>query len=162
MSHEKKAVAKHLFDQGETIAAIARQLDVSRRTIERWADEGAWREKRGVIPIGEAKKKPLQPPPASTHTNPPAIRPHRRGGEALNELEIIETAIFDVAAAMTTASSEDVRSLGGLASGLVRLMEYRRKVQPPTAAALAEQVIEMGISPADFTRELREKWQLRA
>jgi len=60
------------------------------------------------------------------------------------------------------SGSEDERSLGGLAGGLVRLLEYRRKISPPTAALLAEMVLALGISPTEFVRELRDKWQLKA
>jgi len=56
------------------------------------------------------------------------------------------------------AGTEDVRSMGGLAGGLVKLLEYRRKVSPPTAAELAETMFDLGYSPAELVAELKAKW----
>lgn len=146
---DRKEEARKRFFNGETIAAIAETIGVTRRTIERWAGEGAWREKRGnVVSI---KKQP----------KPDIPRPKRQRG-AIDEMELIEMALGDVSSAMSTASSEDLRALGGLATALCRLIELRRKVQPPTVAVLAEQAIDLNISPSEFMAELSKQWKLRA
>lgn len=168
VSQDKKVSAKQLFDKGETIAAIAQQLEVSRRTIERWADAGAWREQRDVIPIGQARKsKAVVNSSATPHQNPPSVRRQRRG-DPIDELLIVEEAIASLALLISGMSSAgedipiDTRGIGGTAGALVRLLEYRRKIAPPTAAALAEQAIAMGIAPHEFVAELKAKWQQRA
>jgi transposase-like protein len=168
MSQEdpRKIQAKQALLAGETIASIAARLGVNRRTIERWADDGAWREQKqaqNVVPIGEAKSKQPKPKPVNTHPTPchePRVR-RREQGE-IDELEMIELALADVSTAMSTASSEDLRSLGSLAGALCKLLEYRRKIKPPTVVDLAEQVIALGISPSDLVAELKTRWAQRA
>jgi hypothetical protein len=56
----------------------------------------------------------------------------------------------------------DARSMGGIAGGLVKLLEYRRKVQPQTAAEVVELAIGLGISPNEFIDQLEVAWQRRA
>jgi transposase-like protein len=152
---DRKDQAKALFLNGETIQAIADRFDISRRTVERWADAGNWREEKeqqsNVVPLA----KPKQPKLA---THPPVRVPLRRS-EGLDDLEVIEGAIAELAAALPDA---DDKSKGGIANALRGLVEYKRKLRPPTATELAQQVIELGISPTEFVRELKEKWQHRA
>jgi transposase-like protein len=172
MSQEdsRKIQAKQALLAGETIASIAARLGVNRRTIERWADDGAWREQKqaqNVVSIGEAKSK--QPKPVNTPTPcyEPRVRQKREQGE-IDELEIVEGAIISLdllLAGMGGMSGDgmvDTRGIGGTAGALVKLLEYRRKIKPPTAAELAEQAIAFGMSPAEFARELRQAWEKRA
>lgn len=178
--YDKKELAKAKFITGESIQAIADQLDISRRTVERWAAEldeqgRTWRDLREsntttvqkVIPIAEAKAKaksiPTDPTP---YRNPPSVR---RQKSQVDEFEIVENAIvsLDLLLGSMGGMSDDgrpvdTRGVGGIAGALVKLLEYRRKIQPPSAAELAEQVIALGISPTEFARELREQWHLRA
>lgn len=158
----QKQQAEKLFNQGETIATIATKLGVSRRTIERWANDGAWREKRSnVVSIADgAKKKPLQQSPESDH-NPAPIRRRSRGGD-IDELDLVDLALSDVSAAMSGAGQEDIRSLGSLATALCRLVELRLKLKPRTAAELAELAIALKLSPTEFARELRQAYEKRA
>lgn len=169
----RRIEAKKLsLEQGLTQAAIAQRLGVSQRTVERWASEDGWGARKKaqakVISINEAKSQPSQPPPASTHNNPPSVRPRRQRGE-VDELEIVEDAIENLAtllgcSGMSDGSDRpiDTRGIGGIAGALVKLLEYRRKIQPPTAAELAEQAIAMGVSPDQFMQALRDAWRLRA
>lgn len=176
----RRIEAKKLsLEQGLTQAAIAQQLSVSTRTIERWASEDGWGARKKaqskVVLISEAKPKPqpsLQAAPASTHSNPPSTRPRRQRGE-IDELEIVEGAIANLSLLLGDTDRDcmeneygrvkpiDTRGIGGIAGALVRLLEYRRKIQPPTAADLAEQVIALGISPSEFVAELKQRWQLQ-
>lgn len=159
---------------GQTIAAIAAQLSVSRRTIERWADDGVWREKRGnVVSINQPSKPQPVNNPNPTPTREPA-RVRRRDRGEIQELEIVESAISSLHLLFTDMAAGpdedengrikpiDTRGIGTIGGALVKLLEYRRKIQPPTAAELAEQAIALGMSPAEFARELRQAWEKRA
>lgn len=149
----RRVEAKRLYlEKGWTQGAIATHFGVTTRTVERWASADTWGEKSKVVSI-KAAPKPKSEPPA------PRREPVGRSA-GIDEMEVIDGAISDLSAAL--ASTEDVRSLGGLAGGLVRLLEYRRKVSPPTAAEMAEQLLALGISPSEFVKELRAKWQLKA
>ncbi|MGG6295281.1 helix-turn-helix domain-containing protein [Leptolyngbya sp. AN02str] len=154
MSVDKKAVAKRLYEQGRSYAAIALDVGVSTRTVERWGSEGNWAVLRqaNVVPLERSESQPRQRPTPRS----------RRGDGAIDEMEIVEGAIANLAVLLDGSGDVDPRSLGGIAGALVRLLEYRRKVQPQTAAELAERAIALNINPAEFARELREKWQLRA
>ncbi len=156
MSQEdpRKIKAKAALLAGETIASIASGLGVNRRTIERWADEGGWRELKQAEKVVSINKPRID--------EPAKVRPKRPSRGQIDELDLIETALCDVSSAMSTASSEDLRSLGGLATALVKLLEYRRKVQPPTVAELAEQMIGLNVPPNEIVAELKRQWQLRA
>jgi transposase-like protein len=171
MSHYDKTIqdkAKTAFLAGETIAAIARRFEMSRRQIERWAEAGNWREEKKAL--GKTNVVPMQKPNAKPQTTTaPPTRSKRKASE-IDELEIVELAIADLSAAMYAASKSsddngkgiDVRALGGLAGGLVRLLEYRRKICPPTAAELAELAIALGCSPETFMQALHETWRKQA
>ncbi|HEY9646971.1 MAG TPA: hypothetical protein V6C88_11405 [Chroococcidiopsis sp.] len=159
----RKTRAKELFDQGEDVTAIARELSVNRKTIQRWANDGAWREKRDVIPIGQAKSKQAA---TAGHQNPPSVR--RRRDQPIDERAIVDDAIISLSDMLTGMNNRgedvpvDTRGVGGVAGALVRLFEYRRKINPPTAADLAEMAIALGVSPTEFVAELKAKWQQRA
>jgi transposase-like protein len=152
---DRKDQSKALFLNGETIQAIADRFGISRRTVERWADAGNWREEKeqqsNVVPLAKPKPKP-------TTTHPPIRAPLRRS-EGMDDLEVIEGAIAELSASLT---DPEERSKGSIATALCRLIELRRKLQPPTSTELAQQLIDLGISPAEFVRELKEKWQQRA
>jgi transposase-like protein len=163
----KEQVKQAYLSSGDSLATIAARFGVGERTIENWSKEGSWdtrRKAQKVIPIGEAKSK--SQPTAATIDPPPQreaapSRSRRQRGD-IDEIELIELAVADVSGAMSTAASEDLRSLGALAGALVKLLEYRRKIAPPTAAELADQVIALGVSPSDLVRELKTQWAERA
>ena len=152
---DRKDQSKALFLNGETIQAIADRFNISRRTVERWADAGNWREEKeqqsNVVPLAKPKQPKLV-------THPPIRAPLRRSDSGIDDLEVIEGAIAELSASLPVA--ED-KSKGGIATALGRLVELRQKMQPKTAAELAQQVIDLGISPAEFVAELKEKWQQR-
>lgn len=166
---DKKEIAKARFITGETIAAIADAIGVSRRTIERWADEGNWRNLRSAateqVPnvVTLAGRSHSDKRSRSVERTHPPIRPRIPKGDLdkgdLDKIEITENAIHQLSAAL--AGDTPAQSIGGIAASLVRLMEYHDKKQPDSAAEVAAMAIELGISPVEFAREMREQWQQR-
>lgn len=71
--------------------------------------------------------------------------------------EVINNAILILNQSLPEAR---VRSAEATVLALCKLLELRQKLAPPTAADLAERVLELGISPYEFVKELREKWNL--
>jgi uncharacterized protein YjcR len=76
--YDKKEIAKAKFITGESIQAIADQLEVSRRSVERWAEADNWRALReanaGTTPKVvrsriSSKPKPVNNDP-TPHRNP--------------------------------------------------------------------------------------------
>lgn len=156
MSDQEQAKKLYLHD-GLTMDAIAQKLGVSRRTIERWSandPEGKWTD------LKLAQKVVAFSPRADAPTEPAKPR-RQRGHSEIDELKIIELAISDLSATLGSGET-DSRSMGGIAGGLVRLLEYRRKICPPTAAELADLVLELNISPQEFVAELKQRWLQRA
>ncbi len=153
MAKDKKQVAQELFNKGETIEEVSRRVGVSRRTIERWANEGNWREKRGIVPF--------KPKPPTEKSEPPKPRqPKER--KKIDDMEITTNAIVVLDSLLSSMGVEDARNVSGVASALVRFLEYYRKLQPKTAAELAELAIELNLRPEDFLAALRDEWRLRA
>lgn len=137
--------------------AIAQKLDVSRRTVERWATddaEGKWTDlkaARKVVAIGEAR--------AAREEEIPRPRRSRSTGN-LDPLELVDTALYDVSGMM--GGGDDGREVAALAGALCKLIELKLKLEPPTAAALAERVITLGFTPHEFAAALKEQWRLKA
>jgi hypothetical protein len=163
----RRAEAKRLsLEKGWTQEAIALHFNMSTRTIERWAAQDGWgarKQAQKVVAIGSSRKQ-TSPTPGDEPVSP---KPRRQRG-AIDEMEIIESAIVSLDALLSSMGGLsgddriDTRGIGGTASALVKLLEYRRKIQPPTAAELADLVIELGISPTEFVAELKQKWLQRA
>lgn len=173
-----ETVKQEYLSTAKSLAALAGQFGVGKRTIEGWCSEGHWADKRKaqkVISIDEAKSKtqPPKPKPVNTATPTPNREPIRarslrRRGE-IDEFQIVEDAIDCLSGLLIGMSAGpednrqiDTRGIGGTAGALVKLLEYRRKIAPPTAREMAEQVLMLGIDPKEFARELRERWLQRA
>lgn len=170
MSEAKREKAKRLSEAepGLTQAAIAQRIGVAQRTVERWASEDGWGARRKA----EGKVVSISTP-RSNHQNPPSVKRQRKG-EPLEELEMVEGVVESLYLLLLGMSAGgiqddsghqqpiDTRGIGGTAGAFVRLLEYRRKIAPPTAAALAEQAIALGLSPSEFVTELKRQWQQRA
>lgn len=141
------------------MAQIAKRFGITDRTVERWASEEGWAAER------KGRSLPNEPVAVAAEVLPPEPKPkpiaRRRTGE-IDELTIIDTAITDISAAMGGGGGDedgvDLRSLSSGASGLCRLIELRRKLQPKTAADFAEQLLALGISPSEFVAELKARW----
>lgn len=151
----KRERAKKIFEEENlTQAAIAKRLGVATRTVERWASADGWGRK-----VAERKKVVQFEKPAHPYAKKTSAREPR---QAIDPIELVETAIIDVSVALNVSQGGDTRGIGSMANALVNLLKFRRELCPPTAAELAEQAIALGIPPAEFARELREKWQARA
>lgn len=161
----RREEAKNLsLQKGWTQETIAQHFGVTTRTIERWASQDGWGARKHaekVVSIGQAKKKIQQPKPESTHNGSTApIRSRRSAGE-IDELNLVDLALSDISAFMSSGEM-DARGIGSCATALCRLIELRLKLKPRSAAELAELAIGLGMSPAEFARELRQAWEKRA
>lgn len=157
----RREQAKALFMQGVTISDIARQLDVARRTVQRWKDEGNWETLKASITPPRAERPKIidlhAPRPE------PAPRPRRQPPGEMDLLQTVEFAIADASTVLSSASEmNNAQGFGSAAGALVRLIELRLKLQPLTAKDLAEAAIRMGLRPNEFMQELRDAWQKQA
>ncbi|WP_445634534.1 Helix-turn-helix domain-containing protein [Nostoc sp. DSM 114161] len=158
---KRKEIAKAKFIVGESIQAIADDIDVSRRTIERWAGEndGEWRKLRDKNATTNVIQ--LQPKPREKLGGTKLRETARRydTSDSVDDLHAIESAIADLHASLPDA--ED-KSKGGIAGAIARLIELKRKLKPETVADLVERAIELDIGPEEFLTELKNAWQRRA
>jgi len=79
---------------------------------------------------------------------------NRRRG--IDGYQAIKDAIADISAEVSTV---DAKSKEGCASALVSLLKAERELFPPTAEELAEMAVKLDITPADFIRAMKLKWQ---
>ncbi len=153
--NDNKELAKARFVVNEPIQSIADALGVSRRTVERWADEGDWRTLRqsndNVVQIGAAANINRAQAQAKTVTR------SKRKADEFDALEMVDDAIAVLSGALHGEVPPGM--LGSIANSLKNLLEYRRKICPITAAEIAEMTIEAGITPDDFIREIRLAWK---
>lgn len=147
--------AKDAYVAGtESLAAIALKFGISKRAVEKRASDEGWaalrQAQQGVQPKTTVRATPAPLPPRPRHQP-----------QGLDEVEIIDTAIASLSAILS-GGMEDTRGIGGIATGLCRLIELRNKLVPKTAADLADMAISLDISPADFIRALNDQWQKKA
>lgn len=149
-----EAIYRHWKKTGANSSAIARKFGISKRAVDERIPQ--WRASSDAPANKIVQLQAQQRPPVT-----PAVAVRR--AEQSDDLTIVGNAIQDVAAALgKAANGEDLRSLGGIATGLVRLIELKLKLQPRTAAELAEVAISQGVRPEDFLKALKDQWQLRA
>lgn len=148
----RKEIAKARFIVGESIQAIADDIGVSRRTIERWAAENddEWRKLKDRN--GQTNVIHLQPKPKAQNPKPEF---RRRNTNELDDLEVIESAIADIHGSLPGAEM----GKGSMATALVKLIELKRKLKPETVADLVERAIELDVGPEEFLAELNNAWQ---
>ncbi|MBW4677150.1 MAG: helix-turn-helix domain-containing protein [Desmonostoc geniculatum HA4340-LM1] len=153
---KRKEIAKAKFIVGESIQAIADDIGVSRRTIERWAAENdeEWRKLKDKN--ATTNVIPLQPKPREK-LGGTKLRETRRyeTNSGLDDLEVIEGAIADI----HTSLPGSELGKGSMATALVKLIELKRKLKPETIADLVERAVELDIGPEEFLVELRNAWQ---
>lgn len=125
---------------GRSLEAIAAEFGVSTRAINGKSTEDGWAKSKE-----QAQPKP-KPQPKAAKTR----------GE-LDEIATIEAAIADLSTGIADTDTP-IKSKEAAATALVRLLEYRQKLAPTSAAELAERAIELGISPDDFLEQLRSQW----
>ena len=142
------------INSDESLASLALRFGVSKRALEGEAAAQSWKA------LKDAKKLAGLPVKAKEQKNAIARSgTSRRTTSALDEIEILETAIADMSAALVLA---ETKSKEGCASALAKLLELRRKLVPTTAEEIADQCMTLGISPEDFIDALRQQWQERA
>ncbi len=151
--------AKDAYVNGtESLAAIAMRFGISKRAVEKRASDEGWaalrQSQNGVQPKTTVRSS--TPTPYSPFSNR-----HRDELQELNEVEIIDSAITSLSKILA-GGGEDTRGIGGIATGLCRLIELRNKLVPKTAADLADMAIALGISPAEFIRALNDQCQKKA
>ena len=159
------AIEKAYHSTNDSPAKLALQFGVSKRSIEIKAEKDGWKAKRAARQAAQKSDSDYDPRSGTA----PRIRQPRT---KIDELLIVENAIVSLDSllySMCGGNGEegaskgiDTRGVGGVAGALVRLLEYRRKVEPPTAAELAEIAISLNIRPDEFLTALREAWRLRA
>lgn len=161
----EKEIAKARFLNGESIESIANLLKKSRRTIERWINDGNWRDLKSANKAVEPAKVVSLPKRLESRNEKPDERirvPTRKQIEAMSDLDVIETAIADLYASLPNA--ED-KSKGGMAAALVRLIEFKQKLNPPTIEEFADQIIdrldEWKLSPRDLAIALKQRQEGR-
>lgn len=136
-----------------TLQEIAKKLKVSDRTVQTWSSEDNWELQRtahreinkpqNVVAI-ESARQPRE--------NPRSIR--RAHPE--NTLEILNDAIAELYGDLDHAVGKDKAAI---ANSLKGLLEYREKLQPPSASDLVKRAIELGYTPDTFMQALRDEWQ---
>ncbi|MCC5644761.1 hypothetical protein LC607_17815 [Nostoc sp. CHAB 5824] len=156
----------------ESLAAIAMRFGISKRAVEKRASDEGWAALRqaqsGQPPKTIRTPTPAPPAPSSLSRR---RQPHRQSlmgetpktalAQEMDEVEIINDAIASLSGILS-GGMEDTRGIGGIATGLCRLIELRNKLVPKTAADLADMAIALGISPAEFIRALNDQCQKKA
>lgn len=150
-----EAIKQLYLTSSESMADLAERFGLSKRAIEKKASEEGWAALRKAGKISAVKVSPKKSESPKTHRQPIQPNRSRQHSSVIDELEVLETAIATLSGAIEGA---EVKSLEGAASSLAKLLELRRKFAPPTAAALAEQVLALGISPTEFVQELKDQW----
>ena len=167
MSDPKKELAKSKYVAGEEIVAIAEAIGVDRKTIQRWikASEGTDTDWRKLREANETTKTPKPPKLLVLPQRKEPVDQHvrqRPRTEGMTDLEIIETAIADLYASLPNA---DDKSKGGMAATLVKLIEFKQKLNPPTIEEFADQIIdrlnEWNLSPRDLAVALKQRQEGR-
>jgi hypothetical protein len=147
-------IKQHYLSSDESLAAVAMRFGVSKRAIEDKSAEGGWEALKTAGTVAEVETETEERSPE------PVRRPTKRRSGRIDEVDEIDHAITQLSGWI--GGGAEPKSLEGCASALAKLIELRRKLVPLTAAELAEQVINQGISPVEFVRELKEQWQQRA
>jgi hypothetical protein len=143
-------IKQHYLSSDESLASVALRFGVSKRAIEDKSAEGGWEALKTAGTVAETEERSPEP----------VRRPTKRRNGRIDEVDEIDHAITQLSGWI--GGGAEPKSLEGCASALAKLIELRRKLVPLTAAELAEQVLALGISPAEFVTELKEKWQQRA
>lgn len=139
-----------------TMAELALKHGVSKRAIEQRAADDGWKAmKKGLE--GQDYQKLKEEAKFKRR-----LKVKRAAEDGIDEVEIVTTTIISLhqlVADMTSGDGPvDTRGIGGVAGALVKMLEYRRRINPPGLEDLVEQVIAMGYSPEDFVHELAAMW----
>ncbi|RCJ20162.1 hypothetical protein A6S26_05420 [Nostoc sp. ATCC 43529] len=150
--------AKDAYVTGtDSLAAIAMRFGISKRAVEKRSSEESWLASRQA----HQAQNSVQAKPAARSAPLPPPNAQRRQAQGIDEIEIIDCAIASLSCILA-GGGEDTRGIGGIATGLCRLIELRNKLVPKTAADLADMAISLDISPQEFIRALNDQWQKKA
>lgn len=139
---KRKAIRRTYASGTQTIADIAKQFNVGRRTIERLCKD--LREQKDVESIAVEV----------------AIQKTVAVARSVNPDEMLLTVINDLCGEVTAVSG---KSKEGLARSLISALEMYRKWNPPTTSELVDLAIAIpNFDPAQFARELRERLERSA
>lgn len=152
---DKREQAKALFLQGVAIAEIARRIDMSRKQVQRWKNDGDWEALRDSLPQSEPPPRPnivSFDRPRDDSRVAEKLRTPPRAPADMDLLEVVDGAIATIAAALTCA--DGLNGLGSAAGGLVNLIKLRREMTDDEAF-LAE-VLKRYRSPRELVARLKE------
>lgn len=155
-------IREDFFETQDSYAAIALRHGVSKRSVEVRASEEGWKGvKRASSP--QAMVEVLESDRIARHQQQREAVKEKAG--SINEREIVNTSVFvlyQLIAGMVHDPVIDTRGIGSLTSSLVKLLEFNRKINPPTVAALVDLIIELNISPSELIAELKgREWSER-
>lgn len=137
----------------KTYEQLASEYPASLRSIQKRGSDEGWAELKKaqkVISISAGQTAKTQKPKTPSRS--------RTTAGSIDEIGIVQEAIEIAKAGLYT----EFKSGEGCASVLVKLIELHRKINPPSAGELADMIISLNISPAEFVQELRERWGQRA
>jgi hypothetical protein len=145
-----------------TLKELALKYGVGKSTLMNRASTEKWTTlKKAGVTESENNKTDDTDDSDDVEVLRPRIKPKLRvitpGSYFERTEEILDDAISILSEALPEAR---VRSAEATALALCKLLELRQKLSPPSALDLAEKAIELGISPTEFMRELKEGWRL--
>lgn len=153
----KENVRQSYVGSNKSLAAVAAEFGVSTRTVELWAAAGKWdaiRRGQNIVQFSPSERKP---------------RAISRSSYDINEPEIIDGLICGLNGLLLAMMGKpednriiDIRTIGTTATAMVKLLEHRRKIHPPSILDLAGMAIDLGYTPQSFMQALNELWQQQA
>ena len=146
----RSAAEKAYVSGSATLAEIAKQFGVSDRTVEKWSADDHWETKRANVRKVVEFARP-------EHVNPRPVRGVSSDGD-INPLTLVDEAIYELSGSLAGAIGKDKASIS---NALRSMLEYREKLRPKTAGEIADQIIALGIAPAEFVAELKARWGAR-
>lgn len=162
---DKKEQARILYVQGQTLAAIAERLTMSRRQIGRWKkdDQGTdddWDLLKAKLNSTEpgptglnivSFDRPRKKPPASDACKAIVMGEY---GSVEEQLRAIDEMLGHCRAA--ARSSEVPNTFGSAVNGFVKLIELRNSLLPLDNKALIRELLKRYRTPREATKALRE------
>jgi len=126
-----------------SLKSLATEFDVGLSTLKKLSSEQSWPELRTAKDTSRAVGK-VEGAKAVTRSR------------KVNDFDALNNAIADISAEVATI---DAKSKEGCATALANLLKAKRELYPPNADELAEIAVKLEITPADFIRALKTKWQ---
>ena len=141
---------KRAYLQGVPIVTLAKNFNVSTKSIERWRDKEGWDAERTANNVIDLTQKHSRPSP------PPAPKADRGDAEALT---IANEMIAHLRGEMATGMAG--KDMAAVSNTLRSWLIYREDIQPRTVDDLvrmvAVQVGKWDLSITDFVKALRDR-----